>query len=55
MLEREKKNIPDDTVCTLTNNILNIILLAHIERDLAGPRSVRGVRSRHGGGKEEGL
>lgn len=31
-------------------------MLAHIEGDLAGPRSVRGVRSRHGrcGGCDEG-
>lgn len=49
-----RENIPDNTIGALTNNILNIILLAHVERDLAGPRSVRGVRSRHGRGEEEG-
>jgi hypothetical protein len=49
------KNIPDDTISTFTDHILDIILLAHVEGNLAGPRSVRGVRSRHGrcGGCDE--
>jgi hypothetical protein len=49
------KNIPDDTISTFTDHILDIILLADVEGDLAGPRSVRGVRSRHGccGGCDE--
>jgi hypothetical protein len=45
---QQRKNIPDDTIGAFTNHILDIILLAHVEGDLAGPRSVRGVRSRHG-------
>ena len=46
-ISTRSRNIPDDTVSAFTDHILNIVLLAHVERDLAGPRSVRGVRSRH--------
>jgi hypothetical protein len=35
-------HVPDNTICTLTYNILNVILLGHIEGDLA--RSRRGIR-----------
>jgi hypothetical protein len=40
-------NLPDYTVCSLTNDVLDVILLAHIEGDLAGARGVRGLGSRH--------
>lgn len=42
-------NLPDHTVGTLADDILNVILLAHVEGDLAGARRVRGLRSRHDG------
>lgn len=41
-----KRDVPDDTVCALTNNILNIVLLAHIEGDLAGSTRVWSARLR---------
>ena len=45
------RNLPDDTICTLADDILNVILLAHVEGYL--PRTLRVRRSgggaRHGG------
>ena len=34
----------DDTVCALTNNILDVILLADVEGDLAGTALRRSAR-----------
>lgn len=41
------RNLPDHTVGALAHNILDVILLAHVERDLAGSRRVGRLRSRH--------
>ena len=38
-------DVPNYTVCTLSHHILNIILLGHVERDLARTRGIR--RARH--------
>ena len=40
-------NLPDDTICTLSNNVLDIILIRHVEGNLA--RSTR--LPRHGEGE----
>lgn len=48
------ESLPDYTVCTLADDILNIVLLTDVERDLARPRGVGGVRSRHGADEIEG-
>ena len=40
-------DIPDHTVGTLADNILNVILLAHVEGDLAGVGPAGLVRARH--------
>jgi hypothetical protein len=48
-IKNEKQGLPDDTVGTLTDDILNVILLADIEGDLAGVgRVVGGLSARHG-------
>jgi hypothetical protein len=45
------KSRADDTVCALANNILDVILLADIEGDLAGSGCRRSsARRRHVGG-----
>lgn len=41
--EIREKNIPDNPVCTLTDNILDLVLVANVERDFPRGRSV----SRH--------
>ena len=41
-------HIPNNTICTLTDDILNVVLLADVERNLARTRRVRGIGSRHG-------
>jgi hypothetical protein len=41
-------NIPDNTISAFTNDILNIILFAHIEGDLSRTCWVR-LTIRHGG------
>ena len=38
------KSRADNTVCALANNILNVILLADVERDLAGTALRRSAR-----------
>jgi hypothetical protein len=43
------KSGADDTVCALANNILDVILLADVEGDLAGSGLRRGARRRHVG------
>jgi hypothetical protein len=43
------KSRADDTVCALANDILDVILLADVEGDLAGPRCRRSARRRHVG------
>ena len=47
---RREADSPDNTVCSLADDILNIILLAHVKGDLAGARRVRRLGSRHCGG-----
>jgi hypothetical protein len=42
-------DIPDNTIGALADDILNVVLLADIERDLARSRRIRGVLSRHVG------
>jgi hypothetical protein len=44
------KSRADDTVCALANNILDVILLANVEGDLAGSSCRRSARRRHVGG-----
>lgn len=48
-MDSQAYHLPDHTVGTLANNILNVILLAHVERDLTGARRVGGLGSRHDG------
>jgi len=36
------ESVPDYTVCTFSNHILNVILLGNVERDLARTRLIRG-------------
>ena len=43
------KSRADNTVCALANNILDVILLADVEGDLAGSGLRRGARRRHVG------
>ena len=38
-------NVPDDSVSALADNILNIVLLAHVERDLTGSGPARLIRA----------
>ena len=47
--KNDGRHLPDDTVGTLADDILNVILLADIEGDLAGVgRVVGGLSARHG-------
>lgn len=46
---------PDHTVRALTDDILDVILLADVERDLARSRRVRGLSSRHCSGPRGGI
>jgi len=43
------KSRADDTICALANNILDVILLADVEGDLAGSGSRRSARRSHVG------
>lgn len=42
---------PDDTIGTFADDVLNVILLADVERDLAGTRRVRSLGPRHIGSR----
>lgn len=41
------RDSPDNTVSALANDILNVVLLAYIEGDLAGAGRIGGLSSRH--------
>jgi hypothetical protein len=44
------RDLPDNTICTLADDILNVVLLTDIERDLSRTLRVRsGGGARHGG------
>ena len=46
-MKHQGNDLPDNTISTFTNDILNIILLADIERDLARSRRGIGRARRH--------
>lgn len=45
--EFASQDLPDNTISSLADDILNVVLLAHIEGDLARAGWVGGLSSRH--------